>query len=264
MTETTGYADVVLPAAIWGEKTGCFTNVDRTVHLSRQAIDPPGEARPDLDIFLDYSRRMDFRDRDGQPLIKWQSPEEAFEAWKACSRGRPCDYSGLTYDKLSGASGIQWPCNDQHPDGAERLYAEGLRPSSRKWRMRQSRPGLTLKKALMSAEGRRPLSLYVGLLHQSELHLAEAFSNVAAHHRESPLFEGPRSGETGLLRDLHDLWLAAAEVHLCYEAVRQAGRALHDKELVALCDRLGLQTDRQLAWLRTRIDQAAPQALTVT
>ena len=78
MTETTGYADVVLPAAIWGEKTGCFTNVDRTVHLSRQAIDPPGEARPDLDIFLDYSRRMDFRDRDGQPLIKWQSPEEAF------------------------------------------------------------------------------------------------------------------------------------------------------------------------------------------
>ena len=47
------------------------------------------------------------------------------------------------------------------------------------------------------------------------------------------LFEGPRTGGIGLLRDLHDLWLAAAEVHLCYEAVRQAGRALH--ELVALC-----------------------------
>ena len=105
MTETTGYADVVLPAAIWGEKTGCFTNVDRTVHLSCQAIDPPGEARPDLDIFLDYSRRMDFRDRDGQPLIKWQSPEDAFEAWKACSKGRPCDYSGLTSVAHRGFSG---------------------------------------------------------------------------------------------------------------------------------------------------------------
>ena len=77
------------------------------------------------------------------------------------------------------------------------------------------------------------------------------------------LFAGPRSGGVGLLRDLHDLWLAAAEVHLCYEAVRQAGRALHDKELVALCDQSGSQTDRQLAWLRTRIDQAAPQALAV-
>src|SRR5690349_22655452 len=83
MTETAEHADVVLPAAIWGEKTGCFTNVDRTVHLSRQAVEPPGEARSDLDIFLDYARRMEFRDRDGAPLIKWADPEGAFEAWKA-------------------------------------------------------------------------------------------------------------------------------------------------------------------------------------
>ena len=44
-----------------------FTNVDRTVHLSEKAVDPPGEARADLDIFLDYARRMDFRDKDGAP-----------------------------------------------------------------------------------------------------------------------------------------------------------------------------------------------------
>ena len=62
---------MVLPAATWGEKTGTFTNADRTVHLSEQAVEPPGEARADLDIFLDYARRMDFRDRDGAPLIKW-------------------------------------------------------------------------------------------------------------------------------------------------------------------------------------------------
>ena len=79
--ETASLADIVLPAATWGEKTGTFTNADRTVHLSEQAVAPPGEARPDLDIFLDYARRMDFRDRHGAPLIGWHDPESAFEAF---------------------------------------------------------------------------------------------------------------------------------------------------------------------------------------
>jgi anaerobic selenocysteine-containing dehydrogenase len=80
LTETAVYADVVLPAATWGEKTGTYTNTDRTVHLSEAAVEPPGEAKHDLDIFLEYARRMDFRDRDGEPLIKWEHPEAAFEA----------------------------------------------------------------------------------------------------------------------------------------------------------------------------------------
>jgi ferredoxin-nitrate reductase len=125
MSETAELADVVLPAAMWAEKTGCFTNTDRTVHISHQAISPPGEARSDLDIFLDYARRMDFRDKDGEPLIKWSDPEGAFDAWKECSRGRPCDYSGLSYARLSEGSGIQWPVNSAFPDGAERLYTDG-------------------------------------------------------------------------------------------------------------------------------------------
>ncbi|ALW86905.1 molybdopterin oxidoreductase [Hymenobacter sedentarius] len=124
MTETGQLADVVLPAAIWGEKTGTFTNTDRTVHLSYKAIEPPGQARSDFDILLDYAARMDFRDKDGQPLIKWRTPEEAFEAWKVCSKGRPCDYSGMSYALLTGGSGIQWPCNEQHPHGAAHLYTD--------------------------------------------------------------------------------------------------------------------------------------------
>jgi ferredoxin-nitrate reductase len=68
---------------------------------------------------------MDFRDRDGEPLIKWHDPESAFEAWKDCSRGRPCDYSGMTYERLRGGSGIQWPCTEDAPDGTERLYTDG-------------------------------------------------------------------------------------------------------------------------------------------
>ena len=126
MTETAQYADVVLPAAIWGEKTGTYTNTDRTVHLSYQAVDPPGEARSDFEIFLDYARRMDFRDKDGAPLIGWTTPEEAFEAWKRCSAGRPCDYSGLSYAALTGGSGIPWPCTSDAPGGTERLYSDGV------------------------------------------------------------------------------------------------------------------------------------------
>ncbi|MFZ5847912.1 MAG: molybdopterin oxidoreductase family protein [Actinomycetota bacterium] len=125
LSETAQLADVVLPAATWGEKTGTFTNVDRTVHLSEKAVDPPGEARSDLEIFIDYAHRLDLRDKDGQPLVKWSTAEEAFEAWKECTAGRPCDYTGLSYDKLRGGSGIQWPVNDEHPDGTEHIYVDG-------------------------------------------------------------------------------------------------------------------------------------------
>jgi anaerobic selenocysteine-containing dehydrogenase len=121
-TETTALADVVLPAATWGEKLGTFTNADRTVHISEKAVDPPGEARPDLDIFLDYARRMDFRDRDGAPLIRWHDPETAFEAWKDCARGRPCSYDGITYAVLRESAGTQW--------GGERLYGDGRFPAA--------------------------------------------------------------------------------------------------------------------------------------
>jgi anaerobic selenocysteine-containing dehydrogenase len=117
LTETAELADIVLPAATWAEKTGTFTNADRTVHLSEKAVDPPGEARPDLEILLDYARHMDFRDRDGAPLIAWHDPESAFAAWKRCCRGRPCDYAGITYERLRETAGMQW--------GGERLYADG-------------------------------------------------------------------------------------------------------------------------------------------
>lgn len=122
--ETTELADVVLPSALWGEKTGSFTNVDRTVHLSDKAVEPPGQARSDLDIWVDYARRMGFTDRSGRPIPRWDTPEGAFDAWRECSRGRPCDYSGMSYDKLRGSGGIQWPCTDDAPEGTERIYTD--------------------------------------------------------------------------------------------------------------------------------------------
>ncbi|RZS82730.1 molybdopterin-dependent oxidoreductase iron-sulfur protein [Motilibacter rhizosphaerae] len=123
LTETAELADVVLPSAMWGEKTGTFTNASRYVHLAQQAVEPYGESRSDLDIWLDYARRMDFRDKDGQPLIPWQTPEDVFEAWKECSKGRPCDYSGLTYERLAEGP-VQWPVTAERPSGTARLYPD--------------------------------------------------------------------------------------------------------------------------------------------
>ncbi|MGZ4452078.1 MAG: molybdopterin oxidoreductase family protein [Nocardioides sp.] len=118
LTETAQLADVVLPGATWGEKTGTFTNADRTVHLCEKAVEPPGEARADLEILLDLARRLDLRTKDGGPLITWTTPEEAYEGWQRCSAGRPCDYTAITYERLR-AGGVQWP------DGTPRLYADG-------------------------------------------------------------------------------------------------------------------------------------------
>jgi ferredoxin-nitrate reductase len=77
-----------------------------------------------MEIFIEYSKRLGLKDKDGAALIKWSTPEECFDAFKEMTRGRPCDYSGLTYDKLRGGSGIQWPCTSSAPDGTERLYVD--------------------------------------------------------------------------------------------------------------------------------------------
>jgi anaerobic selenocysteine-containing dehydrogenase len=129
LTETALLADVVLPAAIWGEKQGTYTNADRTVHLSEKAVEPPGEARSDFEMFVDYARRMGFTDLDGEQLLSFSTPEEAFEEFKRVSAGRPCDYSGMTYEMLRGSGGIQWPCNATCPEGSERLYTDHEFPS---------------------------------------------------------------------------------------------------------------------------------------
>jgi hypothetical protein len=77
------------------------------------------------------------------------------------------------------------------------------------------------------------------------------------------LFSGTRTGSLALLRDLHDLWLLANEVHLCLVVLSQAAAALRDNELAAVCEQIGGQNKRQVAWCLTRIKQAAPQTLVV-
>jgi ferredoxin-nitrate reductase len=121
-TETAQFADVFLPSAMWGEKTGCMTNAERRCSLLTKAVDPPGDARSDFDIFVDFAFRMGLRDKDGEPLIQYTDPEGAFNEWRKISRGTIPDYSGMTYKKLRRSGGIQWPCNRKNPKGTVRLY----------------------------------------------------------------------------------------------------------------------------------------------
>lgn len=87
--------------------------------------------------------------------------------------------------------------------------------------------------------------------------------NTEPDNLKRTLFNKPRSGSLALVRDLHDLWLLANEVQLCWIVLLQAARALRDKELELACKQFDTQTQKQLEWLMTRIKQAAPQALVV-
>jgi anaerobic selenocysteine-containing dehydrogenase len=122
-TPTSAHADLVLPAAIWGEKEGTYTNSERRVSKVNKVVQPPGEARSDFDIFLSLA---DTIDRRAELFPGWTEPKDAFEEWKRVSRGRLCDYSGMTYELVEEHGGLQWPfpegCTDVSPS---RLYANG-------------------------------------------------------------------------------------------------------------------------------------------
>lgn len=121
--ETGAYADVFLPAAQWGEKTGTFTNSERRVSLARQALDPPGEAQPDLWIAQEIAKRLGFAKG-----FNWSGPEDVFDEWKRLSRGRPVDMSGISYQRLEFGEGLQWPCPSTTHPGTTRLYENGIFP----------------------------------------------------------------------------------------------------------------------------------------
>ncbi len=124
-TPTTELADLVLPAAIWGEKEGTYTNSERRVSKVNVAVAPPGEARSDFDIFLSLAEKLGCRE---ELFSEWQSPSDAFEEWKLVSAGRLCDYSGMTYKDIEQSGGIQWPFPErstEQPSAVRRLYGDG-------------------------------------------------------------------------------------------------------------------------------------------
>jgi formate dehydrogenase major subunit len=113
MTETAHYADVILPASAFPEKTGTFTNTDRRVQLGRQALDPPGEAWQDLAIIIEMARLLG---------LDWNysGPREVFNEMRQAMPS----IAGITWDRLEAESAVTYPCEQEGDPGDEVIFTE--------------------------------------------------------------------------------------------------------------------------------------------
>ena len=118
-TPTSDFADLVLPAAIWGEKEGTYTNSERRISKVNAAVAPPGEARPDFDIFMALASRLGVRN---ELFPGWHTTHDAFREWQRVSAGRMCDYSPFTWQQIEDEGGMQW--------GGTSLYRDGVFPTA--------------------------------------------------------------------------------------------------------------------------------------
>jgi formate dehydrogenase major subunit len=103
-TETTNFADVILPASSFLEKRGTFTNAERRIQLVEPALDPPGEAKTDFEIIGEVARALGHQ-------TGWQGPEDAMREIAALTP----HFAGVTYERL-GRHGLQWPVDADGTD----------------------------------------------------------------------------------------------------------------------------------------------------
>jgi len=123
-TETAQHADLVLPAAAWGEKDGTFINSVRRIGPVTRVKPGPGQALSDFNIFKLIAHYWGC----GSMFKKWSSPEATFALLQQLSQGQPCDFSGIDgYQMLHETGGVQWPYPQDAPDTAQerRLFADG-------------------------------------------------------------------------------------------------------------------------------------------
>ncbi len=120
MTETAWLADVVLPATAWPEKTGTVSNTDRMVQMGRQAIDPPGEARPDLWIIQQLASRMD---------LQWHYPGEhsgVAVVYEEMRQAMHAAIAGITWERLERESSVTYPCLSADDPGQSTVFTENF------------------------------------------------------------------------------------------------------------------------------------------
>jgi ferredoxin-nitrate reductase len=115
-TETTALADLVLPAAAWGEKAGAMTNSERRVSIVEKLVEPPGEARADWEIFAGVAEKMGFGE-----AFTWESSAEVYKEYRELTRGRFVDVTGISHERLRGRP-VQWPAPD-HIEHGERPFS---------------------------------------------------------------------------------------------------------------------------------------------
>ncbi|HEY2816419.1 MAG TPA: formate dehydrogenase subunit alpha [Casimicrobiaceae bacterium] len=121
LTETAYLADVILPASAFPEKTGTFTNTDRSVQLGRQALEPPGEARQDLAIIVAMARELG---------LDWHydHPRQVFDEMRKAMTS----IAGITWDRLEQESAVTYPCEHEGDPGTRVVFTENFPTASGK------------------------------------------------------------------------------------------------------------------------------------
>ena len=129
-TATCAAADVLLPAATWGEKSGSVTNSERRISLVRKAVSPPGAARDDWVIACDFARRLAARIApDRARLFDYADCESVWNEHRETTRGRDLDITGLSYAILEARGPQLWPFPAGAVEGRKRLYEDGVFPT---------------------------------------------------------------------------------------------------------------------------------------
>jgi len=129
-TRTTELADVVLPAAMWSEKEGVYGMSERRYQLLAKVIDPPGEARPDLDILLDFAKRLEDKGvvPAGYISSKFKTVEDVWDEMREVSKDTPYDFMGITRERLHKERGLRWPVPTEDHPGTGRRFVKGEDP----------------------------------------------------------------------------------------------------------------------------------------
>ncbi|WP_411967878.1 assimilatory nitrate reductase NasA [Haloferax sp. YSSS75] len=120
-SDTIECADVVLPAATWGESEGTAMNMERRVSRVTAASDPPASVRQDIDIIAAIGNRIDSDLFDSSPL----DPESVFDEIRELTTGTTADLCGITYDRLADELAVRWPAPDEESQGGYRYYDDG-------------------------------------------------------------------------------------------------------------------------------------------
>lgn len=119
-SETTKYADLLLPAAGWLEKEGTMTNSERRISYLPKVIDPPGEALPDAEILWRFGQEMGF------PGFDYNNASEVYDEYCLMTKGTNIDISGLSYERLKTEGSFQWPVPHKTHKGTSRLFSDQI------------------------------------------------------------------------------------------------------------------------------------------
>lgn len=124
-SRTSELADLVLPAALWVEKDGTYGQSERRYQYLDKAVEPPGEARPDLAVMIEFASRLLKtlgRENEAKQLFSLRNSEEVWNEIRRCSKGTAYDFMGMTRARMKREHGLRWPCPTEDHPGTERRY----------------------------------------------------------------------------------------------------------------------------------------------